>query len=169
MAYAYHGSIIGLGAGQQSRIHCTRLAGSKADNWWLRHHPRVLALPFKKGVKRAEKANAIDLFVGGDVLEGGEKAQRENLFGDVPPPLSAEECTEHTRLFDSVACSSSSRSRITCTARGRAVFGISPHRHSSNQGSKSSNVPTRKFTLKDRGVLKPASSFGDNLGRTSPS
>ncbi|TFY78561.1 hypothetical protein EWM64_g5451, partial [Hericium alpestre] len=60
VAYAYHGSIIGLGAGQQSRIHCTRLAGSKADNWWLRHHPRVLALPFKKGVKRAEKANAID-------------------------------------------------------------------------------------------------------------
>ncbi|KAE9400005.1 bifunctional purine biosynthesis protein ade10 [Gymnopus androsaceus JB14] len=73
VAYALHGAIIGLGAGQQSRIHCTRLAGGKADLWWLRHHPRVLALPFKKGVKRAEKANAIDLF-------GGEKEQWESLF-----------------------------------------------------------------------------------------
>ncbi|KAF7345434.1 Bifunctional purine biosynthesis protein ade10 [Mycena venus] len=80
VAYAKHGALIGLGAGQQSRIHCTRLAGSKADIWWLRHHPRVLALPFKKGVKRAEKANAIDLFVGGEVLEGGEKAQWESNF-----------------------------------------------------------------------------------------
>jgi phosphoribosylaminoimidazolecarboxamide formyltransferase / IMP cyclohydrolase len=106
VAYAYHGSIIGLGAGQQSRIHCTRLAGSKADNWWLRHHPRVLALPFKKGVKRAEKANAIDLFVGGDVLEGGEKTQWESLFEEVPPPLSPEERAEHARRFDGVACSS---------------------------------------------------------------
>ena len=108
VAYAYRGSIIGLGAGQQSRIHCTRLAGSKADNWWLRHHPRVLALPFKKGVKRAEKANAIDLFVGGEALEGGERAQWESLFeeGKIPPPLSAEERAEHARRFDGVACSS---------------------------------------------------------------
>jgi phosphoribosylaminoimidazolecarboxamide formyltransferase/IMP cyclohydrolase len=108
VAYAYRGSIIGLGAGQQSRIHCTRLAGSKADNWWLRHHPRVLALPFKKGVKRAEKANAIDLFVGCEILEGSEKAQWESLFeeGKIPPPLSAEERAEHAGLIDSVACSS---------------------------------------------------------------
>jgi len=106
VAYAYHGSIIGLGAGQQSRIHCTRLAGSKADNWWLRHHPRVLALPFKKGVKRAEKANAIDLFVGGEALEGGERAQWEGLFEAVPPPLGAEERAEHAGRFDGVACSS---------------------------------------------------------------
>ncbi|KAI0299229.1 bifunctional purine biosynthesis protein ade10 [Russula brevipes] len=106
VAYAHRGSIIGLGAGQQSRIHCTRLAGSKADNWWLRHHPRVLALPFKKGVKRADKANAIDLFVGGEVLEGGEKAQWESLFDAIPPPLSAEERAEHAGRFDGVACSS---------------------------------------------------------------
>jgi phosphoribosylaminoimidazolecarboxamide formyltransferase/IMP cyclohydrolase len=106
VAYAYHGSIIGLGAGQQSRIHCTRLAGSKADNWWLRHHPRVLALPFKKGVKRAEKANAIDLFVGGEALEGRERAQWESLFEAVPPPLGAEERAEHAGRFDFVACSS---------------------------------------------------------------
>jgi phosphoribosylaminoimidazolecarboxamide formyltransferase/IMP cyclohydrolase len=106
VAYALNGSIIGLGAGQQSRIHCTRLAGSKADNWWLRHHPRVLSLPFKKGVKRAEKANAIDLFVGGEPLEGGEKAQWEGQFDTVPAPLTAEERAEWAAKLDGVSCSS---------------------------------------------------------------
>lgn len=108
VAYALRGSIIGLGAGQQSRIHCTRLAGSKADNWWLRHHPRVLSLPFKAGVKRADKANAIDLFVGGEVLEGGEKAQWESLFqeGKIPSALTAEERNEHAVKLVDVACSS---------------------------------------------------------------
>lgn len=106
VAYALRGSIIGLGAGQQSRIHCTRLAGSKADNWWLRHHPRVLSLPFKKGVKRAEKANAIDLFVGGEPLEGGEKAQWEGQFDTIPPPLSEEERKEWAAKLEGVSCSS---------------------------------------------------------------
>lgn len=55
--------VIGIGAGQQSRIHCTRLAGDKANNWWLRHHPRVLSMKFKAGVKRAEISNAIDQYV----------------------------------------------------------------------------------------------------------
>ncbi|CAG8834886.1 5061_t:CDS:2 [Gigaspora margarita] len=54
---------IGLGAGQLSRIHCTRLAGEKADNWWLRYHPKVIAFDFKKSAKRAEKSNAIDLYL----------------------------------------------------------------------------------------------------------
>ncbi|KIM34523.1 hypothetical protein M408DRAFT_19418 [Serendipita vermifera MAFF 305830] len=106
VAYAYHGAIVGLGAGQQSRIHCTRLAGSKADNWWLRHQERVLALPFKAGTKRADKANAIDLFVTGEVLEGGEKAQWESLFETVPEPLTAKEKEEHANRLKDVACSS---------------------------------------------------------------
>ncbi|KAJ7233085.1 bifunctional purine biosynthesis protein ade10 [Mycena rebaudengoi] len=106
VAYAKHGALIGLGAGQQSRIHCTRLAGGKADIWWLRHHPRVLALPFKKGVKRAEKANAIDLFVGGEALEGGEKAQWESLFEGVVEPLGAGEKAEWAAQLEGVACSS---------------------------------------------------------------
>lgn len=59
--------VIGIGAGQQSRIHCTRLAGDKADNWWLRHHPKVLGMKFKSGVKRAEISNAIDNYVNGTV------------------------------------------------------------------------------------------------------
>lgn len=106
VAYAFHGSIVGIGAGQQSRIHCTRLAGGKADLWWLRHHPRVLALPFKKGVKRAEKANAIDLYVSGEVLEGGEKAQWEGLFEGPVEPLSDAEKKEWASKLDGVACSS---------------------------------------------------------------
>lgn len=61
--------VIGIGAGQQSRIHCTRLAGDKANNWWLRHHPRVLSMKFKAGVKRAEVSNAIDQYVTGTIGE----------------------------------------------------------------------------------------------------
>ncbi|KAF4610851.1 hypothetical protein D9613_006633 [Agrocybe pediades] len=106
VAYAFHGAIVGIGAGQQSRIHCTRLAGGKADLWWLRHHPRVLALPFKKGVKRAEKANAIDLYVSGEELEGGEKAHWESLFGGTVEPLSVQEKKEWAAKLDGVACSS---------------------------------------------------------------
>jgi len=109
VAYAYRGATIGIGAGQQSRIHCTRLAGGKADLWWLRFHPRTLALPFKKGVKRAEKANAIDLYVSGEELEGGEKAHWESLFeGEVEKlsKLSEEEKKEWVKKLDGVACSS---------------------------------------------------------------
>ncbi|KAF8993797.1 bifunctional purine biosynthesis protein ade10 [Cyathus striatus] len=106
VAYAYHGSIIGIGAGQQSRIHCTRLAGGKADLWWLRHHPQVLALPFKKGVKRAEKANAIDLFVSGEELEGGEKEHWESLFEGPIEPLTQAQRKEWAAKLDGVTCSS---------------------------------------------------------------
>jgi phosphoribosylaminoimidazolecarboxamide formyltransferase/IMP cyclohydrolase len=108
VCYALNGTVIGLGAGQQSRIHCTRLAGDKADNWWLRHHPRVLALPFKKGTKRADKANAIDLFVTGQAFtaEGGERAQWESLFDTVPEPLTEEEKKAHAGQLTGVVCSS---------------------------------------------------------------
>ncbi|ORY35918.1 cytidine deaminase-like protein [Naematelia encephala] len=108
VCYALNGTVIGLGAGQQSRIHCTRLAGDKADNWWLRHHPRVLALPFKKGTKRADKANAIDLFVTGQAFtaEGGERAQWESLFDESPQPLTAEEREKHMAELTGVCCSS---------------------------------------------------------------
>lgn len=67
VCYARDGQVIGIGAGQQSRIHCTRLAGDKADNWWLRQHPKVIGMKFKKGVKRAEISNAIDNYVNGTI------------------------------------------------------------------------------------------------------
>jgi phosphoribosylaminoimidazolecarboxamide formyltransferase/IMP cyclohydrolase len=111
VCYALNGQVIGLGAGQQSRIHCTRLAGNKADNYWLRQHPRVLALPFKKGTKRPEKSNAIDLFVEG-VLDGDEmqgtqeRAEWEAVFEQVPAPLSKAERAEHAKALTGVVCSS---------------------------------------------------------------
>ncbi|BEI80568.1 hypothetical protein CcaverHIS002_0110970 [Cutaneotrichosporon cavernicola] len=108
VCYALNGAVIGLGAGQQSRIHCTRLAGDKADNWWLRHHPRVLALPFKKGTKRADKANAIDLFVTGEafVASPQERAQWESLFDEAPKPLTDDEKKSHFANFKNVSIAS---------------------------------------------------------------
>ncbi|CAD6928500.1 unnamed protein product [Tilletia laevis] len=114
VCYALDGGVIGLGAGQQSRIHCTRLAGSKVDNWWTRHHSRVLGLPFKKGVKRAEKSNAIDLFVEGvfdslsaEQLAGSaERKEWEALFESIPEPLSTEEREAHAAQLGGVACAS---------------------------------------------------------------
>lgn len=91
ICYARGGQVIGIGAGQQSRIHCTRLAGTKADNWWLRHHPKVLALKFRAGVKRAQIANAIEDFICGHVDRIEDRPSWEALFEQMPIPLSSEE------------------------------------------------------------------------------
>jgi len=90
VCFATDGQVIGVGAGQQSRVHCTRLAGAKADLWRLRQHPRVLALPFKPDVKRPDRDNAIDQFLQPDVTEA-EKANWSNIFIESPPQLTAEE------------------------------------------------------------------------------
>ncbi len=87
---ALDGQVIGMGAGQQSRIHCTRLAASKADLWWLRHHPRVLGLCFRQGIGRPDRDNAVDLYLGGAMTPAEERLWRES-FEVVPEPLSAEE------------------------------------------------------------------------------
>lgn len=91
VCYAKDGQVVGIGAGQQSRIHCTRLAGEKANNWWLRQHPRVLALQFKKGVKRAEISNAIDNFVNGTVGLDMPREQFAAMFDEVPAPMTDDE------------------------------------------------------------------------------
>jgi len=92
VCYALNGQVIGLGAGQQSRIHCTRLAGDKADNWWMRFHERARDIKWKKGTKRPDKSNAIDMLCGGLVpREGVEKEDYEKNFEEVPKPFSAEE------------------------------------------------------------------------------
>lgn len=92
VCYALNGQVIGLGAGQQSRIHCTRLAGDKADNWWMRNHQRARTLRWKPGVKRADKSNAIDLLCSDQVpTEGQEVEQFGSLFEQVPQPFSKEE------------------------------------------------------------------------------
>ncbi len=94
VCYVKDGQAIGIGAGQQSRIHCTRLAGQKADNWWLRQYPKVMALPFKDDVRRADRDNAIDVYIGDeyeDVLRDGEW---QRIFTERPEPLTREEKKE---------------------------------------------------------------------------
>ena len=91
VCYVKDGQAIGIGAGQQSRIHCTRLAGQKADNWWLRQCPKVMALPFKDEVRRADRDNAIDVYIGDeyeDLLRDGEW---QKVFTECPAPLTREE------------------------------------------------------------------------------
>ncbi len=85
------GQAIGIGAGQQSRIHCTRLAGSKADNWFLRQSPQVLNLPFKEGMKRADRDNAIDLYIGEDYMDVLADGEWEKVFTEKPPVFTKEE------------------------------------------------------------------------------
>ena len=94
VCYVKDGQAIGIGAGQQSRIHCTRLAGSKADTWWMRQCPKVMALPFKPGIRRADRDNTIDVYISDeweDVLRDGTW---EMFFTEKPEPLTAEERRE---------------------------------------------------------------------------
>ncbi len=90
VCYALNGQVIGVGAGQQSRVHCTRLAGLKADLWWLRQHPSVLGLKFKPEVKRPDRDNAVDQYLQPDVT-AAEKAGWADVFAEVPEPLSPAE------------------------------------------------------------------------------
>ena len=107
VCYAARGQIVGLGAGQQSRIHCTRLAGDKADNWWLRFHPRVLGIKWKKGTKRPDKSNAIDLLVSGQLpKKGAERELFEAAFEEVPAAFTEEEKEEWMSKLTDVVVSS---------------------------------------------------------------
>lgn len=91
VCYAKGGQAIGIGAGQQSRIHCTRLAGQKADNWYLRQAPQVLNLPFKEKIKRADRDNAIDLYIGDEYMDILADGAWERVFTEKPPVFTAEE------------------------------------------------------------------------------
>ena len=85
------GQAIGIGAGQQSRVHCTRLAGSKADNWYLRQNPKVLNLPFIDGIRRADRDNAIDLYIGEDYMDVLADGRWEKIFKEKPEGFTREE------------------------------------------------------------------------------
>ncbi|KAL8713243.1 MAG: hypothetical protein Q9220_002764 [cf. Caloplaca sp. 1 TL-2023] len=107
VCYALNGQVIGLGAGQQSRIHCTRLAGDKADNWWMRFHERAMNLKWKKGTKRPDKSNAIDLLCSGQLPKSDiEKQDYEKNFEEVPKPFTNEEREEWLSHLSGVALSS---------------------------------------------------------------
>ena len=91
VCYVKDGQAIGIGAGQQSRIHCTRLAGNKADIWYLRQHPKVMALPFKEGIKRADRDNTIDVYISDDHEDVLAEGVWQNFFSEKPEVLTREE------------------------------------------------------------------------------
>ncbi|MCA9926085.1 MAG: phosphoribosylaminoimidazolecarboxamide formyltransferase, partial [Anaerolineales bacterium] len=129
VCYAVDGQVIGMGAGQQSRIHCTRLAGDKADNWWLRQHPRVLNFKFKPGANRAQMNNAIDLYVL-DEIDETERPSWEALFTEIPAPLTTAEKREWLSQLTQVAVSSDAffpfRDNIDRAKRSGAKYIVEP-------------------------------------------
>ncbi len=106
VCYAKDGQAIGIGAGQQSRIHCTRLAGNKADVWFLRQNPKVLALPFKEGLKRADRDNAIDVYISDDYDDVLRDGEWQRVFTECPEPLTREEKKEWLAQMSGVSLGS---------------------------------------------------------------
>lgn len=105
VCFAVDGQVIGVGAGQQSRVHCVRLAGTKADLWWLRQHPAVLKLKFRPEVKRPDRDNAIDQYLRDDVTPR-EKATWNEIFAEPPQPLTNEEKRRWLREMSGVVLGS---------------------------------------------------------------
>ncbi len=91
VCYVKDGQAIGIGAGQQSRVHCTRLAGQKADNWFLRQSPQVLGLSFREGVRRADRDNAIDVYLGDEYMDVLAEGEWQKIFAVKPPIFTKEE------------------------------------------------------------------------------
>ena len=91
VCYVKDGQTIGVGAGQQSRVHCTRLAGAKADNWWLRQNPKVLGLPFKEAIRRPDRDNTIDVYISDDYMDVLADGIWEHFFTEKPQVLTKEE------------------------------------------------------------------------------
>jgi len=106
VCYVKDGQAIGIGAGQQSRIHCTRLAGNKADTWWLRQHPRVMALPFVDGIRRADRDNTIDVYISDDHDDVLRDGTWQLFFKERPEPLTREEKREWISRLKGVALGS---------------------------------------------------------------
>ena len=106
VCFVKDGQAIGIGAGQQSRVHCTRLAGQKADNWWLRQSPKVLGLQFKDGIGRADRDNAIDLYIGDEYMDLLADGVWENTFAVKPEVFTREEKREWLDKMTDVALGS---------------------------------------------------------------
>ena len=106
VCFVKDGQAIGIGAGQQSRIHCTRLAGQKADNWWLRQSPQVMNLPFVDGIRRADRDNAIDLYIGEDYMDVLNDDAWPNIFKEKPEVFTREAKREWLDKLTGVALGS---------------------------------------------------------------
>jgi phosphoribosylaminoimidazolecarboxamide formyltransferase/IMP cyclohydrolase len=123
VCFVADGQTIGVGAGQQSRIHCVRLAGQKADLWFLRQHPTVLNLPFKPGIKRPDRDNAIDQFLRDDVTPN-EKADWPNVFAQTPRQLTPDEKHEWLSKLDSVTLGSDAFFPFSDSIHRAAMSGV---------------------------------------------
>lgn len=106
VCYAKNGQAIGVGAGQQSRVHCTRLAGNKADNWYLRQCPKVLELPFKENIRRADRDNTIDVYISDEYMDVLADGVWENFFTEKPEVFTREERREWLDTMSGVALGS---------------------------------------------------------------
>ena len=106
VCYAYDGQAIGVGAGQQSRIHCTRLAGTKADTWHLRQHPKVLSLPFRDDIRRPDRDNVIDGYINKNEEDVCAEGIWQKYFKTQPEPLTAEEAREYLDTITGVSVGS---------------------------------------------------------------
>ena len=106
VCYAKDGQAIGIGAGQQSRIHCTRLAGNKADIWYLRQHPKVMNLPWKEKIRRADRDNTIDIYISDDYEDVLAEGTWQTLFSEKPEPLTKEEKKAYLSTIKGVALGS---------------------------------------------------------------
>ncbi len=106
VCYVKDGQAIGIGAGQQSRVHCTRLAGNKADNWYLRQNPKVLELPFKADIRRADRDNTIDVYISDDYMDVLADGMWENFFTQKPEVFTREEKREWLDTMSDVALGS---------------------------------------------------------------
>jgi AICAR transformylase/IMP cyclohydrolase PurH len=127
---AYEGQVIGMGAGQQSRVHCTRLACPKADKWFLQMHPRVLGLGFKGDLGRPERTNIVDQVLLWDELAEAERAQTLSGLTERPEPITAGERAEWIKRFDGICISSDAffpfRDSIDRASRSNVQFVLQP-------------------------------------------
>lgn len=112
VCYVKDGQAIGIGAGQQSRVHCTRLAGNKADVWWLRQAPQVLNLEFVDGLKRADRDNAIDVYISDEYMDVLADGVWETRFKTKPPVFTKEEKTEWLKKNTDVSLGSDAFSHL---------------------------------------------------------
>ena len=153
MCVAYEGQVIGMGAGQQSRIHCTRLACEKADKWFLQQHPRTLDLAFREGVKRTEKTNIVDQYLLWDLLSSTEEARMLDDFEERPIPISPEERHKHLSRFEGICLSSDA---------------LIPFRDNIDRASRSNVgfVAQTGGSTRDDGVTEAADEYGMVMAHT---
>jgi phosphoribosylaminoimidazolecarboxamide formyltransferase/IMP cyclohydrolase len=147
VCYAYGGQTIGVGAGQQSRIHCTRLAGNKADLWQLRHHPKVLGLRFAETIGRADRDNAIDVYLSEEYQDVIGTDVWQNFFAERPEPLTVEEKKDWLKNVSGVSLGSDAFFPFDDNIRRASRSGVS-------------YIAQPGGSIRDRSVIDACNAFG---------